>query len=120
MTLATKFHQIGAAVSQASFGLEGAMLRPSCLLSASCHEQPGGRISPCPPGIHPEEVDVIRLMDPAVARVLDTLDEVEELNTSLRRIAAPATAATAGTIALGEIVSHAALPAQIISEVCHV
>lgn len=60
---------------------------------------------------------MIRIMDPAVARVLDVLDEFEELNAGLRRIAAPAIAATAGTIAIGEIVSRAALPAQIVHEV---
>lgn len=63
---------------------------------------------------------MIRIMDPAVARVLDVLDEVEEVNASVRRIAAPAIAATAGTIAVGEIVSRATRQAQIISEVCHV
>lgn len=63
---------------------------------------------------------MIRIMDPAVARVLDVLDEVEELNVSLRRITAPAIAVTAGTIAIGEIISRAALPAQIIKETCHV
>lgn len=60
---------------------------------------------------------MIRIMDPAAARVPDVLDEVEELNASLRRIAAPAIAAT---IAIGEIVARAALPAHILSEVCHV
>lgn len=61
-----------------------------------------------------------RLLNPAVARTLDLLDEVEELNDSLRRIIAPAIAATAGTIAIGEIVSRAALPAQIVKEIIHV
>jgi len=59
-------------------------------------------------------------MDPAVARVLDVLDEVEELNASLRRITAPAIVATAGTIAIGGIVARATLPAQIITEITHV
>lgn len=63
---------------------------------------------------------MIRIMNPACARVLDVLDEVEELNASLRRIAAPAIAATTGTIAIGEIVARAALPAQIITEITHV
>lgn len=61
-----------------------------------------------------------RLLNPAVARTLDLLDEVEELNAGLSRIAAPAIAATAGTIAIGEIVSRATLPAQIIKEMSHV
>lgn len=61
-----------------------------------------------------------RLLNPAVARTLDLLDEVEELNDSLRRITAPAIAVTAGTIAIGEIISRAALPAQIIKEITHV
>lgn len=61
-----------------------------------------------------------RLLNPAVARALDVLDEVEELNSSLRRITAPAIAATASARAIGEIVSRAALPAQIIKEITHV
>lgn len=63
---------------------------------------------------------MIRIMNPACARVLDVLDEFEELNARLRKIAAPAIAATAGTIAIGEIVAGAALPAQIITEITHV
>lgn len=63
---------------------------------------------------------MIRIMNPACARVLDVLDEVEELNAGLRRIAAPAVATTVGTIAIGEIVSCATLPAQIIKEITHV
>jgi len=59
-------------------------------------------------------------MDPAVARILDVLDEVEELNARLRRIVAPAIATTASTIAIGEIVARATLPAQIIKEITHV
>ena len=61
-----------------------------------------------------------RLLNPAVARTLDLLDEVEDLNASLRRVAAPAIAITASTIAIGEIVARAALPAQIIKEITHV
>jgi hypothetical protein len=61
-----------------------------------------------------------RLLNPAVARTLDLLDEVEDLNASLRRIAGPAIAITAGTIAIGEIASRTTLPAQIIKEMSHV
>lgn len=61
-----------------------------------------------------------RLLNPAVARTLDLLDEVEELNASLRRITAPAIAATASARAIREIVSRVALPAQIIKEITHV
>jgi hypothetical protein len=61
-----------------------------------------------------------RLLNPAVARTLDLLEEIEDLNASLRSLAAPAIAATAGTIAIGEIVSRATLPAQIIKEMSHV
>lgn len=62
---------------------------------------------------------MIRIMNPACARVLDVLDEFEELNAGLRRIAAPVIAVTASTIAIGEIVARAALPAQIITEITH-
>jgi len=61
-----------------------------------------------------------RLLNPAVARTLDLLDEVEDLNASLRRVAAPAIAITASTITIGEIVSRTTLPARIIKEITHV
>lgn len=61
-----------------------------------------------------------QLLNPAVARTLDLLEEIEDLNASLRRIAAPAIAVTASTIAIGEIVARATLPAQIIKEITHV
>jgi len=61
-----------------------------------------------------------RLLNPAVARTLDLIEEIEDLNASVRRIAAPAIAVTASTIAIGEIVARAALPAQIIKEITHV